>query len=78
LTAAIATAESEMTSTINTNTPKIDYLLKGSKTLRSLRGDDQTSAWSYLQGIGYQNKKSAENKSNADEIGDFNWSELDD
>lgn len=78
LTAAIATAESDMNSTISTNTPKIDYLLKGSKTLRSLRGDDQTSAWSYLQGIGYQNAKSAENKSNADKIGDFNWSELDD
>lgn len=75
---AITAAESDMNSTISTNTPKIDYLLKGSKTLRSLRGDDQTSSWSYLQGIGYQNAKSAENKSNADKMGDFNWSELDD
>jgi hypothetical protein len=75
---AITAAESDMNSTISTNIPKIDYLLKGSKTLRNLRADDQTSAWSYLQGIGYQNKKSSENNSNADEVGDFNWSELDD
>lgn len=78
LDAAITAAESEMSSIISTNTPKIDYLLKGSKTLRDLRAEDQTQAWSYLQGIGYQNSKSKENNSNADEIGDFNWSELDD
>ena len=78
LTSAITAAESDMNSTISTNTPKIDYLLKGSKTLRNLRAEDQTEAWSYLQGIGYQNSKSKENNSNADEIGDFNWDELDD
>ena len=78
LLSAITAAESDMNSTISTNTPKIDYLLKGSKTLRNLRAEDQTQAWSYLQGIGYQNSKSKENNSNADEIGDFNWSELDD
>ena len=78
LTSAITAAESDMNSTISTNTPKIDYLLKGSKTLRNLRAEDQTQAWSYLQGIGYQNQKSKDNNSNADEIGDFNWSELDD
>jgi hypothetical protein len=78
LDAAITAAENDMNSTISTNTPKIDYLLKGSKTLRNLRAEDQTEAWSYLQGIGYQNSKSKENNSNADEIGDFNWEELDD
>lgn len=75
---AIDAAESDMNSTISKNTPKIDYLLKGSKTLRNLRSEDQTEAWSYLQGIGYQNKKSSDNNSNADEVEDFNWSELDD
>lgn len=78
LTSAITAAESDMNSTINTNVPKVDYLLKGSTTLRNLRAEDQTQAWSYLQGIGYQNSKSKENSLNADEIGDFNWSELDD
>ena len=78
LDAAITAAESDMNSTISTNTPKIDYLLKGSKTLRDLRSEDQTEAWSYLQGIGYQNSKTKENSLNADEIADFNWDELDD
>ena len=78
LDSAITSAESDMNSTISTNTPKVDYLLKGSTTLRNLRAEDQTQAWSYLQGIGYQNQKSKENSLNADEIGDFNWSELDD
>ena len=31
-----------MNSTINTNVPKVDYLLKGSTTLRNLRSEDQT------------------------------------
>ena len=78
LDAAITAAESDMNSTINTNVPKVDYLLKGSTTIRNLRAEDQTEAWSYLQGIGYQNQKSKENSLNADEIGDFNWKELDD
>ena len=33
----------DMNSTINTNVPKVDYLLKGSKTLRN-RTEDQTDA----------------------------------
>ena len=37
LDAAITAAESDMNSTINTNVPKVDYLLKGSTTLRNLR-----------------------------------------
>ena len=37
LDAAITVAESDMNSTINTNVPKVDYLLKGSTTLRNLR-----------------------------------------
>ena len=78
LTSAISAAESDMNSTINTNVPKVDYLLKGSTTLRNLRSEDQTEAWSYLQGIGYQNAKTKENSLNADEIADFNWAELDD
>ena len=42
LDAAITAAESDMNSTINTNVPKVDYLLKGSTTLRNLRPEDQT------------------------------------
>ena len=74
----IQAAETARDNVLSVNIPKIDHLLKGSKVLRRLRDEDETQAWSYLQGIGYQNEKSKQFTTDADSLGDYNWSELDD
>ena len=74
----IQAAETARDNVLSVNIPKIDHLLKGSKVLRRLRDEDETQAWSYLQGIGYQNEKSKQFTTDADSLGDYNGSELDD
>ena len=74
--AAIATAESEMNAQIAQDTPKINHYINGAASLRSLRNDDETEAWGYLQAIGYINEKRKGLQKNADDIADFNWKDV--
>lgn len=76
LTSNINSAESTMNTTISTNTPKINNNLKASRTLRRLRDEEETTAWSMLQGIAFINDSKTKLNNDANEIDDFNWRDL--
>ena len=65
-----------MNSTISTNTPKINHYLKGTKSLRNMRNEEETQAWGMLQGISWIDDKRKEQKENAEAIEDYDWSEI--
>ena len=44
--------------------------------MRSLRNEDETRAWGYLQAIGYVNSKKKQQQTDASSIEDFNWADL--
>ena len=76
LTENITDAEATMNSTISTNTPKINHYLKGTKSLRNMRNEEETQAWGMLQGISWIDDKRKEQKENAEAIEDYDWSEI--
>ena len=76
LDAAIAARESELNELRNINIPKINHYINGAKAMRSLRNEDETRAWGYLQAIGYVNSKKKQQQADANSIEDFNWADL--
>ena len=76
LTSAIASRESEMSSKISENTPKINKYLDGTGIVRELRGEQETTAWGMLQGIAFVNDKREKQKNQAKTLEDFDWSEV--
>ncbi len=73
---AIVDAESEMNDLIQQNTPKINHYINGADAIRSLRADDETTAWGFLQAIGYNNAKAARQLTQAESVEDFNWDDI--
>ena len=74
--AAIAAREAELNELRNINIPKINHYINGAKAMRSLRNEDETRAWGYLQAIGYVNSKKKQQQADASSIEDFNWADL--
>ena len=58
------------------STPKINHYINAAKTLRNLRNEDETQAWSFLQGMGYVKEKQKTLKADADALDDFNWDDV--
>ena len=73
---AIVDAESEMNEIIQQNTPKINHYINGADSIRSLRSDDETTAWGFLQAIGYNNAKAARQLTQAESVEDFDWDDI--
>jgi len=73
---AIVDAESEMNEIIQQNTPKINHYINGADAIRSLRADDETTAWGFLQAIGYNNAKAARQLTQAESVEDFDWDDI--
>ena len=73
---AIVDAESEMNDLIQQNTPKINHYINGADAIRSLRADDETTAWGFLQAIGYNNAKAARQLTQAESVEDFDWDDI--
>ena len=70
---AIVDAESQMNSRIASDIPKVQHYIAGAAALREIRNDDETQAWSMLQGIGYINEDRKNLKLRADQLDDFDW-----
>ena len=73
---AIVDAEDEMNNIIQQNVPRINYYINGADSLRSLRNDDETTAWGYLQAIGYNNAKASKQIKQAEAVEDFDWDDI--
>jgi len=69
----ISSAESNMNAKISANVPKINYYINGCSALRRLRDEEETTAWSYLQGIAFIQDRQKKLNADADEIDNFNW-----
>lgn len=76
LTSAIGSRESEMSAKISENTPKINKYLSGTKIIRELRTEEETTAWGMLQGIAFVNDKRKKQKNQATTLEDFDWDEV--
>jgi len=72
----IANLEQQLNDMIADATPKINHYINAAKTLRSLRNEDETQAWSFLQGMGYVKEKQKTLKQDADALDDFNWDDV--
>ena len=70
---AIVDAEAQLSSRLASDLPKIRHYINGASSLREIRNDDETQAWSMLQGIGYINEDRKNLKIRADQIDDFDW-----
>ena len=70
---AIVDAEAQMNSRIASDIPKVQHYIAGAAALREIRNDDETQAWSMLQGIGYINEDRKNLKLRADQLDDFDW-----
>ena len=70
---AIIDAESQMNNRIASDIPKINHYIAGASALREIRNEDETQAWSMLQGIGYINEDRKNLQLRADQIDDFDW-----
>ena len=70
---AIVEAEAKLSTRLATDLPKIRHYINGASSLREIRNDDETQAWSMLQGIGYINEDRKNLKIRADQIDDFDW-----
>jgi hypothetical protein len=73
LDANIAAAEATMNAKISANVPKINHYVNGAESVRGLRDEEETTAWSYLQGIAYLQDKQKSLNSKANQIDNFNW-----
>ncbi|MAA58483.1 MAG: hypothetical protein CL855_08510 [Cryomorphaceae bacterium] len=76
LTSAISSRESEMSAKISENTPKINKYLDGTKIVRELRTEEETTAWGMLQGIAFVNDKRQKQKDQAKTLEDFDWDDV--
>ena len=70
---AIVDAEAQLSSRLASDLPKIRHYINGASSLREIRNDDETQAWSMLQGIGYINEDRKNLKLRADQLDDFDW-----
>ena len=70
---AIVDAEAQLSNRLASDLPKIRHYINGASSLREIRNDDETQAWSMLQGIGYINEDRKNLKIRADQIDDFDW-----
>ena len=70
---AIVDAEAQLSSRLASDLPKIRHYINGASSLREIRNDDETQAWSMLQVIGYINEYRKNLKIRADQIDDFDW-----
>ena len=68
--------KAELNELRNINIPKINHYISGGEAMRSLRNEDETRAWGYLQAIGYVNSKKKQQQADASSIEDFNWADL--
>lgn len=72
----IATAESQLTSTINTNLPIINDYISKSATLRSIRDGKQSKAWAYRRGRGAINNEMMQLQTDSDALEDLDLDEF--
>lgn len=73
---AITEAENEMNNIIAQNVPRINHYISGASALRDIRNDEETTAWGYLQAIGFNNGKSSQQLQQALGIEDFDWDDI--
>ena len=73
---AIQTAEDEMTSIIQQNTPIIRHYINGADSMRQVRDEDETTAWGLMQGLGFNSNKAARQLGQAELIEDFDWKDI--
>ena len=73
---AIQTAEDEMTSIIQQNTPIIRHYINGADSMRQVRDEDETTAWGLMQGLGFNSDKAARQLGQAELIEDFDWKDI--
>lgn len=76
LDANIASAEATMNAKISANVPKINYYIDGAEGLRELRDEQETQAWSMLQGIAFLQEQQKKLNNNANSIEQYNWKEF--
>ena len=73
---AIQTAEDEMTSIIQQNTPIIRHYINGADSMRQVRDEDETTAWGLMQGLGFNSNKASRQLGQAELIEDFDWKDI--
>ena len=73
---AIATAEDEMNSIIQQNTPIINHYIYGAESMRQVRDEDETTAWGLMQGLGFNSNKASRQLGQAELIEDFDWEDI--
>ena len=73
---AIVDAENEMNNIIQENVPRINHYINGADALRSLRNDDETIAWGFLQAVGFNNAKASKQLKQAEAVEDFDWDDI--
>ena len=73
---AIATAEDEMNSIIQQNTPIINHYINGADSMRQVRDEDETTAWGLMQGLGFNSNKASRQLGQAELIEDFDWEDI--
>jgi len=74
--ANITAAENFMNAKISQNVPRINHYIDGAESLRKLRDEQETTAWSMLQGIAYLQDKKRSYEKNARSIEQYNWKEF--
>ena len=73
---AIQTAEDEMNSIIQQNTPIIRHYINGADSMRQVRDEDETTAWGLMQGLGFNSNKASRQLGQAQLIEDFDWDDI--
>ena len=73
---AIATAEDEMNSIIQQNTPIINHYINGADSMRQVRDEDETTAWGLMQGLGFNSNKASRQLGQAELFEDFDWEDI--
>ena len=61
---------------IQQNVPKINHYIIGADSFRSLRNDDESTAWGYLKAIVYNNAKASKQIKQAEAVEDFDWDDI--
>ena len=65
-----------MNNIIGKNTPIINHYIAGADSMRQVRDEDETTAWGYLQAIGYNNAKASKQIKQAEAVEDFDWDDI--
>lgn len=76
LDTAITNAEAALQVVIDKNVPIIENYIQGAKALRRLRNEEETTAWSFQQGIGFINNKKSTLDNEANELESLDWKDL--